>query len=148
MMRIQPLEEGTPRMTWPHQDDGTVDWETVFDDEDTGLTKFAERARTTAALARCAHVIVQSLFIRDDDPPYREAFNVAIDELVEDESQDDQHKRDKILKLIHEIKLNRVERAGVYIENGGADANGEERRLEADEPTKPLAVLKEELEDE
>jgi len=127
-------------MSWPHQDDGTVDWETVFEDEDTGLTKFAERARTTAALARCAHIIVQSLFIRDEDPPFRDAYNAAIDELVETDDPDDNQNRDKILKLIHEIKLNRIERAGVYIENGGAD--GDERRLPEDTPLKPLDTLK------
>lgn len=127
-------------MTWPHQDDGTVDWETVFDDEDTGLTKFAERARTTAALARCAHVIVQSLFIRDDDPPYRDAFNASIDALVADEAQDEAHKRDKILHVIHEIKLNRIERAGVYIETGGPE--DDERRHHEDDPTQPLNALK------
>lgn len=127
-------------MSWPHQDDGTVDWETVFEDEDTGLTKFAERARTTAALARCAHIIVQSLFIRDEDPPFRDAYNAAIDELVETGDPDDNQNRDKILKLIHEIKLNRIERAGVYIENGGAD--GDERRLPEDTPLKPLDTLK------
>ncbi|HEY9163042.1 MAG TPA: hypothetical protein VIN57_00425, partial [Magnetovibrio sp.] len=69
-------------MGWPHKDDGTVDWESVFEDPDIGLIGYMERAHTVPALAQCAHVIVQSLFIRTQDEACRKAFNIAIDELV------------------------------------------------------------------
>lgn len=123
-------------MSWPHQEDGTVDWETVFEDQDIGLVKYVEAARSIEALGRCAHVIVQSLFIRDGDEPYRDAFNTAIDELVEQADSDD-HVRDKLMHLVREVKANRVERAAHYIENG----NDEERRHDEDDPKAALAAL-------
>ncbi|MFC1673280.1 hypothetical protein ACFL12_03910 [Pseudomonadota bacterium] len=124
-------------MSWPHQDDGTVDWETVFEDQDIGLVNYVQAARSIEALGRCAHVIVQSLFIRDGDDPYREAFNVAIDELVEKAETDD-HVREKLMHLVREVKANRIERAAHYIENGGDD---EQRRHEEDDATRALVAL-------
>ncbi|MBL4613942.1 MAG: hypothetical protein JKY27_03590 [Magnetovibrio sp.] len=123
-------------MHWPHQDNGCVDWESVFDDEDTGLTVYAERAKTTQALARCAHMIVQSLFIRDDDPPHRDAYNNAIRELV---ASEDAHTRDKLLLMIQDIKLDRIKRSGHVLSQGDGDG---ERRHEQNDPTKSLKVLR------
>lgn len=128
-------------MSWPHQDDGTVDWDTVFDDPDTGLTAFVKSAKTTEALGRCVHVIIQNLFIRDGDPPYRDAFNKAVDELVAGDGEaNDEHVREKILRLIQEIKANRVERVRYFLET---PPGGEERRHVEDNPTAPLETLKE-----
>jgi len=125
-------------MSWPHRDDGTVDWETVFEDEDIGLIAFIERAKTTQALEQCAHVIIQSLFIRDQDAPYRAAFDKAIDELA---ASNDDHTRDKILRLMREIKANRIERVKRYLEKGDHD---EDRRNAKDVPTAPLQTLQDE----
>jgi len=123
-------------MSWPHKDDGTVDWEAVFEDDDIGLLAYIKSARTDKALGQCAHVIIQSLFIRDQDPPYRDAYNAAVDELV---GSGDGHARDKLLHLIREIKINRIERAGHYLNR---DEQGDERRHHADDPAQPLETLK------
>lgn len=122
-------------MHWPSIDNDTVDWESVFDDADTGLAVFAKRARTKQALVRCAHMIVQNLFIRDNDPPYRDAFNLAIDELA---ATGDENTREKILDLIEDIKINRIERAGYYLESEKGD---DERRLAQDSPMDALKGL-------
>ena len=125
-------------MSWPHREDGTVDWEAVFEDETTGLIHFVTATQSNEALARCAHVIVNSLFIREQDPPFRDAFTAAIDELLQ---SGDEQAREKLLKLIGEIKRNRVDRVERYLENGAS--NSDERRLDEEDPTEALKVLKE-----
>ncbi|MCW8915564.1 MAG: hypothetical protein OQK24_06890 [Magnetovibrio sp.] len=123
-------------MSWPHREDGTVDWETVFEDKETGLVGFVKATKSPEALARCAHVIVNSLFIRENDVSYRVAYDAAIDELIK--NKDDQS-RDKLLKVIHEIKHNRMERVKSYLDD--KTSNSEERRLHEDDPTAPLEIL-------
>ena len=123
-------------MSWPHREDGTVDWEAVFEDEETGLIQFVTSTRSDEALARCAHVIVNSLFIREQDPPYRQAFDAAIDELLQ---SGDEQAREKLLRLIQEIKRNRIERVERYLENGATKPD--ERRLDEDDPTEALQIL-------
>ena len=125
-------------MSWPHREDGTVDWEAVFEDEATGLIHFVTATKSNEALARCAHVIVNSLFIREQDPPFREAFSAAIDELLQ---SDDEQAREKLLKLIEEIKNNRIERVKRYLENGAKPPD--ERRVDEEDPTDALKVLEE-----
>lgn len=128
-------------MSWPHKDDGTVDWDTVFDDPDIGLTHFVARAKTVAALGQCAHVIVQSLFIRDEDGPHRNAFNVMVDEIIASvEDKDTEHARDVMIKLIGEIKSNRVRHAQHYLDNASEQ---DERRGEGIDHTEALQALKE-----
>ena len=69
-------------MSWPRQDNGTVDWEAVFEDPDIGLKAYLKGAKTIMAIGQCAHVIVQSLFTREGDLAYRIAFIAAIDEVI------------------------------------------------------------------
>ncbi|MEG3617339.1 hypothetical protein V5T82_02620 [Magnetovibrio sp. PR-2] len=123
-------------MSWPHREDGTVDWETVFEDETTGLIHFVTSTRSTEALARCAHVIVNSLFIREEDPPYREKFSAAIDELLQSGNE---NAREKLMDVIQKIKQNRIERVERYLEAGAPTP--EQRRLEDEDPTDALKVL-------
>ncbi len=131
-------------MSWPHKEDGTVDWNTVFEDEDVGLEGFIHRAQTAHALGQCAHVIVQSLFIRDQDTKHRDAFNHMIDELIEDCGDDEIDRlRDLMLKLVHGIKDNRIKHAATYLENGGT-AEGEHYDRADHDPTEVLEALKEE----
>ena len=125
-------------MSWPHREDGTVDWEAVFEDDTTGLIHFVTATRSNEALARCAHVIVNSLFIREQDPPFRKAFSVAIDELLQ---SDDDKAREKLLNLIEEIKRNRIERVQRYLEKGPHEHK--QRRLDDEDPTDALKVLHE-----
>lgn len=129
-------------MSWPHKEDGTVDWDTVFEDPDIGLITYVERAKSLVALGQCAHVIVQSLFIRAEDGPYRDAFNKMVDEIISSSAeQDAEHARETLLKLIREIKANRAKHARHYLETGGPE--GDERRGEAIDHTEALQALDE-----
>ena len=130
-------------MSWPHKEDGTVDWDTVFEDPDIGLITYVEGARSLTALGQCAHVIVQSLFIRDQDGPYRDAFNTMVDEIIASaDDKDTDHARETLLKLLREIKANRVKHAQNYLDTGGPE-DSEERRAQDVDHTEALQALKE-----
>lgn len=129
-------------MSWPHKEDGTIDWDTVFDDPDIGLASLVDRAHSTQALGQCAHLIVHSLFIREEDVAYRHAFSRMIDELIQsnEETHDGPRMHDLVLKLIHEIKENRVKHAQTYLDAGGDKIDDTKRRTPYD-PTEALKVL-------
>lgn len=126
-------------MSWPHNDDGTVDWETVFDDPDVGLIPFMERVKSPAALSQCAHVIVQSLFTRSQDDASCKAFNAAIDALISTATDTDgEGAKRKMLLLLNEIKANRIQYAAQYLDS---DADEDNRRSTAQEPIDALKTL-------
>jgi hypothetical protein len=138
-------------MSWPHKEDGTIDWNTVFDDPNVGLESLVGRAHSPEALSQCAHVIVHSLFIREEDAVYRKAFNHMIDELIQstDKTHDSPRMHDLVLKLIHEIKANRIKHAQRYLDegsakggNGGRTGEGAESRRAEHDPTDALRILK------
>lgn len=128
-------------MSWPHKEDGTIDWDVVFDDPDIGLVPYVERAQSLEALGLCAHIIVHSLFIREQDRVHRDAFNHMIDELIQStEPADEQRTHDLVLTLVHDIKANRVKHAQNYLDADIDDAVS--RRAEHD-PTEVLKALEE-----
>ena len=129
-------------MSWPHKADGTIDWDIVFDDPDIGLVPYVQRAQSLEALGLCAHIIVHSLFIREQDAVHRAAFNHIIDELIESTGPDDEHRaHDLILKLILEIKANRVKHAQNYLNAGSPDPDADTTRRTEHDPTEALQSL-------
>lgn len=129
-------------MSWPHKDDGTIDWDVVFDDPDIGLVPYVERAQSLEALGLCAHIIVHSLFIREQDAAHRDAFNHMIDELIQNtDPADEQRAHDLVLKLVHEIKANRVKHAQNYLDAGSPDQDDDASRRGEHDPTDALKTL-------
>jgi len=126
-------------MSWPRQDNGTVDWESVFEDPDIGLVAYLKAAETIPSLGLCAHVLVQSLFIREGDIAYRMSFNAAIDEVIHS-SRSEEQARERLLRLIVEIKANRIHYASDYL---GRAHSGDEHHRNEDDPTEVLKVLNE-----
>ena len=128
-------------MSWPRQDNGTVDWESVFEDPDIGLNAYLKAAKTVPAVGQCAHVIVQSLFLREGDMAYRMSFNAAIDEVIHSARSEEQA-RERLLRLAAEIKANRILYAADFI--GRDDTGGDDHHRNADDPTEALKALVEE----
>ena len=126
-------------MGWPRQDNGTVDWESVFEDPDIGLKAYLKGAKTVMAIGQCAHVIVQSLFIREGDLAYRIAFSAAIDEVIHG-AKSEQQARDRLHRLASEIKENRILYAADFL---GRDDAGDDNKRNAADPTDALKVLAE-----
>lgn len=70
---------------WPEASDGSVDWETVFEDSSVGLLPLIAEARTPRALRESAILVIKKLYSRDDDPAEVERFIRELSELVPDD---------------------------------------------------------------
>jgi hypothetical protein len=133
-------------MSWPTFADGTVDWVLVFEDPDTGLIPLIQRADTSEKLISCVHLVVQSLFTRDDDGPIRKAYLNSLDALIQ--RHEEAHPegggdltllRTNISALLRTIKTDRIERARAFSEGRTAPpTTDEERRAEVDLALKEL----------
>jgi len=126
-------------MGWPRQNDGTVDWDSIFEDPDIGLIAYLNAVETATALGQCAHVMVQSLFIRAEDMSHRMTFNAAIDEVIQT-SDTEQQARERLVCLAHEIKANRITYALQFLDR---EKSGEDLRRNTEDPADVLKVLKE-----
>lgn len=124
-------------MSWPKKPDGTVDWEIVFTDPDTGFIPMVENARTIESLHSCADVIVDSLFTRKDDEEYRKAYTEALLQIFSSLGGEENTGtiRRRIITMLHSIKENRIQRA---IEAGPRPGEGRERRAGGDSPLSAL----------
>ncbi len=134
-------------MKWPTTKDGVVDWDLVFTRPNTGFISMVQQADTPEKLKSCVHVVISSLFTRDDDLKYAKAYLATLDRVFEqiftntpaqDPSESLILARTKAINLLTSIQHNRKSRAEEYLK---LKASGDERRLEADDPMALLTVL-------
>lgn len=128
---------------WPTTKDGSVDWDRVFTAPGTGFIPMVQQSTTPEQLKSCVHVIITSLFSRKDDRKFAEAYLATLDEMfinVFADSPEKHHEeaRRRVINLLASIQFNRKKRAAEYQK---LKAQGEERRLEADDPLAALAAL-------
>ncbi|MEK9725494.1 MAG: hypothetical protein VW405_18725 [Rhodospirillaceae bacterium] len=100
---------------WPKTADGTTDWEVVFEAEGTGFVAMVSQARSVDALSDCASVVVHSL--KNDRPEvarYMALLTPAIDE--GHRTGDIEETRTKVIRMLRQIKRDRVIKARQYVE--------------------------------
>ncbi len=127
-------------MSWPTLENGTVDWETVFEDPDTGLIALVNRADTPAKLRACYHIVIHGLFSRKADDEVRNKYLFELDKYFTIE-QDDRHVtglQKQIRKLLEEIMEARMERARLYALR---KEYGDDRRIPNDDPMEMLKIF-------
>ncbi|MBL6933140.1 MAG: hypothetical protein ISR45_09345 [Rhodospirillales bacterium] len=83
------------------------DWEAIFESPETGFIHLVKQAKTVDGLRECTHLIIRSLFSRDDDMPIRDVYEHALDGMLPKTGIEIQH-MDKgvsqIVQLLREIK--------------------------------------------
>lgn len=67
----------------PKLDNGSVDWETVFESPDTGLISLIHQAQSAQALERCTNLVVETLFNRSGDAERRVAFSAVVGDIMD-----------------------------------------------------------------
>lgn len=97
--------------TWPRCQDGTVDWEFVFENPENGLIPIIEQARKPETLIDCTAMIVQSLFTRDGDEDIRARYTQELATLALSNSVDLHTRAERASEMLREIKDDRIERA-------------------------------------
>ena len=130
-------------MSWPKNDDGTVDWEHVFTDPKTGFIPTITDAKSLDALESCATVVINSLFGRDDDEEYRTAYIAALNHIFLSLNGDEHIEtiRARLITMLHSIKENRISRVAEYQKVGLENPDNENRRMSPDNPIAAIDVL-------
>lgn len=118
---------------WPQTTEGITDWEYVFENEESGLIPLVMTAQTTLVLKECTTVIIQQLFIREDDSASIMKYILKLNDIVpiEQESNTDMEwlklMRSNVIGLLRQIKEDRVVKANAFLTNKALLA--QDRRL-------------------
>lgn len=113
---------------WPKTATGNVDWETLFEDPETGLIAYIENAGVPLTLRVNAVQVIQSLFTRKDDGDEVDRLSSEISELIPDEMPKERFPiiARAVVQAMREIKDQRIKKALAY--DRQKEAGGSERR--------------------
>lgn len=102
---------------WPQTPDGTIDWETVFENPETGIIPALTSANTKEILHKGTVAVVKQLFTRKNDEIQVESFLKELNYILKETegSEDLPAMRDSIISLLRRIKDGRVEKAAAYV---------------------------------
>lgn len=123
---------------WPQTPDGTIDWETVFEDPETGLIPVLSQANNKEILHKVTVTVIKQLFTRKNDEIEVQRFLKELDVILGETagSEDLPKMQDAILNLMRRIKSGRVEKAAAYVAEkkkkaalGAKDGRKKEREL-------------------
>lgn len=140
---IYSVDNAPPPGTFPAHD-----WEEIFECPENGFIPLVKKARTIDGLRDCTHLIIRSLFTRDDDAPIRKTYEQALDSMLPPTGVD-VPAMDKgvsgIIQLLREIKMYRQNKAEEHQQQinepfSENQKNLEPERRETGEP-KPLPGL-------
>ncbi len=105
------------KATWPKTKAGTIDWEVVFENAETGLIPFISKAKSATALRDSALAVVKLLYTREDDPPEIERFTAELQDLIPDDVPEEALPRmaEGITTILRQIKDDRIRKAEEYV---------------------------------
>ncbi len=113
---------------FPLMSDGTVDWNFVFEDPAAGFVPDIQKSETPDALRRKAIHVAQTLHARSGDELRLKKLLSWIENIVPenaDEIADLPKMKNSILKLVRDLKNERVSRADRYVEQQAAAGQAE-----------------------
>lgn len=118
---------------WPRTEYGTIDWEAAFEQSDHGLIPLVEQTATASGILACGTVIIDHLFNRKGDADQRRRYDSLLREAVGQAVGDDL-RRERVITLLRDIKMVRVEHAELHIARLKADAEAATERRAEDNP--------------
>lgn len=115
---------------WPQTPDGTIDWETVFEDPKTGIIPALSAANNKDALHKGTVAVIRQLFTRKNDEIQVERFLKELTVIVGEVqgSEDFPKMQEAILNLLRRIKDGRVEKAAAHVANQKKEAAQDAKR--------------------
>jgi len=109
----------SPKMRHGHPvlEDGTTDWEAVFEHEESGLIHLVNQTHDADAVRQCAQLIIRKLFTRKNDQDEVVRLNTELDRiLAKAEGDDFEAARITVVDLLRGIKDERIRRARAFVE--------------------------------
>ncbi len=118
--------------TWPVTPDDTTDWETVFENPETGFIPLIAMAHSPEVLKQTTLVVIRKLFSRKNDESNFETFAAVLDEIVADvaPASDIDAMRADVIELLRLIKQERQQKAAAFQARRKAGEEGERRTVE------------------
>jgi hypothetical protein len=109
-MGVKPV---TDRSSWAEKPNGIIDWERVFEDPEMGLITLVAQAHSPSALRKIAQLIVQSLYVRTDDPAELARLMAEIAALIPDDPapQAFPHIVAEVTAFLRRLKETRIRKA-------------------------------------
>jgi len=108
------VEEDALNASWPKLPNGTVDWELVFEDPDTGLIRLIEAARQSKTLIDCTAMIIQTLFTRDSDEDVRSQYTKKLAIVATSSVDNVSGMATHTSAILRSIKNDRIKRAAEW----------------------------------
>ncbi|MBT7148447.1 MAG: hypothetical protein HN893_16210 [Rhodospirillales bacterium] len=118
---------------WPKTPDGTIDWEVVFEDSESGVVTLLMAANSPASLHKCAEVVVRQLFTRKNDEQQVDNFLGELEIIIAEMGEEGnfENTQASVISLLRRIKSGRIRRAEAYIKQKQLDSKG---RREGESP--------------
>jgi len=108
---------------WPRTDQGVIDWEHVFEDEQDGLIPVILLANTPFVLKECSTLIIQQLFSRENDSMNIMKHIIALERIIPDQKEMSLDKnalaamRAQIATRLRKIKDDRIQKSEEFIKH-------------------------------
>ena len=115
--------------TWPRTETGTIDWEVIFENPETGLIRLISGAKSACALRDSAMAVIKLLYTRKDDPPEFERLTAELQGLIPNDTPEDAHPCmvEGVTVILRQIKEDRIRKAEEYVRHEVMIEDGERR---------------------
>lgn len=119
------------KAAWPKTKNGTIDWEVVFENAETGLIPLISGAGSVRALRDSALSVVKLLYTRKDDPPEVERFTAELLSLIPDDTPERFLPRlvEGVTTILRQTKEERIRKAEEFAPHKDLIKDGEKRDL-------------------
>lgn len=96
--------------------DGTVDWKRVFEEPEHGLIALVTKSHTSSALRRNALLVIQKLYVREDDPAEVARLTAELTSLIPDNlpAHSLPHIAEAVAAILRRIKDYRIRKAAEF----------------------------------
>ncbi len=117
------------KKTWPKTEAGTIDWEVVFENPETGLIPLISGAKSAGALRDSALAVIKLLYTQKDDPPEIKRFTVELQSLIPDDTPEHFLPRlvEGVTAILRQIKDERIRKTEEFIDHMELVKDGEKR---------------------
>ncbi|MBT4933821.1 MAG: hypothetical protein HOL66_16235 [Rhodospirillaceae bacterium] len=107
---------------WPKTDDGTTDWETLFEDEEAGLIALVLTSTSPEQLKERAVNIIQAIFTRKPDTKIISKVMVYLNKLIPEDADGERLATMKsgVQQMLRKVKDDRIKKAAAYVQKKAA----------------------------
>jgi hypothetical protein len=103
---------------WPKTDDGTTDWESLFEDDEAGLIALVQTSSTPEQLKERAVAIIKAIFTRKPDTKITAKVMVYLNKLIPEGADPERLPTMKsgVQQMLRKVKGDRIKKAAAYVQ--------------------------------